>query len=83
MANTYLSGDNSRGKETAAMNGTYAHFRGWDAGVRVTSSGEGKGNVFQVYMTPGSGYYGQDILLGEVTETPSGPRWTPEVKEES
>jgi hypothetical protein len=74
MANTYLSGDNSRGNEVTAMGGTHAHFRGWDAGVKVQSD---DGVTFTVYMTTGSHETGLPVVLGTVTYTPDGVQWTP------
>lgn len=78
MARTYLSGDNSRGNETTAMGGSYAHFRGWDAGVKVTlASDKGQPDRFAVWMTGGSNGSAGTKLVGYVTDTPDGPLWTP------
>lgn len=78
MARTYLSGNNSRHGETTAAGGSYAHFRGWNAGVQVRHyiSDDGR-DEFHVYMTSGSGGSRGDVLIGTVADTPDGPSFTP------
>lgn len=78
MARTYLSGNNSRGGEVTAAMATYAHLRGWNAGVQVHASRtEEDRDVFLVYMTAGSNGGDADKFLGTVIDTPDGPRWEP------
>ena len=77
MARTYLTTNNYRGNPVTAMSPTFVHFRGWNAGVYVAAILEkDKPDRFAVYMSTGSnGGYGNDVLLGIITETPEGPKW--------
>lgn len=78
MARTYLSGDNSRGTEVTAAGGDHAHFRGWNAGVRVEHRISDAGqDTFKVIMTGGSHDNRAGVVLGTVTDTEDGPQWSP------
>jgi len=81
MSRFYGSMDNSRGHEVTAMSPSYAHLRGWGAGVMVRAfeAGDKKHPVdgFQVYMTCGSGGSGAQVLLGTVFHTADGPQFVP------
>ena len=65
----------------ASISDGYAvHPRGWDAGVKVTPRPAGENSTadsFEVTMTWGSHASGQDVILGTVYDTPSGPVWVP------
>lgn len=77
MAHTYISTDNQRGNQVTAANPSYAHIRGWNAGVRVEA--QGKGTRFEIYMTAGS-EGGPDVHLGTVELTADGPEFTRSVE---
>ena len=80
MSRTYLTGDNSRGGIVSGANATFAHLRGWNAGVEVTAGRtEDDRDVFYVTMTGGSNGHSPRKLLGTVTDTPGGPVWEPEI----
>lgn len=70
MANTYLTSDNSRGNPVTASNPSFAHIRGWNAGVRVDASEDGK--TFRVYSTGGSNNPYRMTFLGVVRERDDG-----------
>lgn len=58
------------------MSPTFAHFRGWDAGVYVQAIlRKNEPDKFAVWMSSGSNGCGQDIFLGLVTDTENGPEW--------
>jgi hypothetical protein len=77
MARTYLSGDNSRGGQVSGANATFAHLRGWEAGVRVEADRDPKTgrDIFRVFRTSGSNGARSDGYLGTVRDTPKGPQW--------
>lgn len=76
MARTYLTTNNSRGNPVTAMSPSYAHIRGWDAGVYVQAIClKNQPDRFDVYMSRGSNGYGPGTYLGTVVDTPDGPRW--------
>lgn len=78
MATRYISTDNSRGNAVTASNPTYAHIRGWKAGVRVQADTSDKtGNTWEVYATGGSNTPWQQKLLGTVTVGEDGPVFEP------
>jgi hypothetical protein len=78
MAKRYITTDNSRGKPVTASDLTFAHIRGWDAGVRIEADiSDPTGNTWRVYMTGGSNRAGQTVFLGTVTDTPDGPEFVP------
>lgn len=86
MARTYLTGSNSRGNLVTAANSKDCYIRGWNAGVKIlVSRDEHDKDEFLIYMSAGSGGYRNDTLLGTVTDTPDGPKWTPyyELSQES
>ena len=75
---TYISTNNSRGSEVTAGNPTYAHIRGWHAGVNVSVGvGDNGLDEFHVSMTGGSGGHGASHYLGTVKDTAEGPVWVP------
>lgn len=77
MARTYLTGNNSRGSIITGMSATFAHLRGWDAGVFAEFTGRGKDkDSFAVYMTNGSNGFNR-TYLGTVREADDGPVWEP------
>lgn len=76
MARTYITTDNSRGNTVSAAGPSFAHLRGWDAGVRITVN-RGERDSFTITMTGGSHGGHRETVLGTVTETPDGPAWTP------
>lgn len=78
MARTYLSGDNSRGGQVTGAGATYAHLRGWNAGVQVSAyRTDDDRDGFTVSLTAGSNGSGASTFLGTVDDTPDGPVWTP------
>ena len=75
MASTHLTADNSRGSTVSASGTSYAHLKGWDAGVRVTASKDGK--TFGIAMTHGTNDSGSDTPIGEVRLIDGEPVFTP------
>lgn len=76
MARTYLTTNNSRGNPVTAMSPTFAHIRGWDAGVFVQAiTRKNEPDRFDVYMSRGSNGLGPGVYVGTVKETPEGPVW--------
>jgi hypothetical protein len=80
MARTYITTDNSRGNEVSAAEPSFAHLRGWNAGVRVRVI-RGERDDFEITMTGGS-HGGTATVLGTVRDTPDGPVWVPAQKQE-
>jgi hypothetical protein len=75
VARTYITTNNSRGSTVTAMSPTYAHIRGWDAGVMIQAILiKDKPDRFDVYMSTGSNG-SSSTYLGSVVETPEGPEW--------
>ena len=76
---TYISTNNGRGKEVTAGDPTFAHIRGWHAGVRIQAGvDEATGrDWFHVYLTSGSNGGSGDVYLGVVRDTAAGPVWEP------
>lgn len=64
MAKTYVTTNNSHGKEVRAANPRHVHIRGWDAGVYVTTNEDG--TVFNIYATRGS-HNDLPVLIGYLT----------------
>jgi hypothetical protein len=77
MARFYGSMENSHGNTVTANNADNAHLRGWNAGVKVTRKVVDGRDLFVVIMTGGSNGNTLDHVIGEVTDTPDGPRFAP------
>lgn len=77
MAKTYITTDNSRGKQESVANPTFAHIRGWDVGVRVNISPDG--DELDIYMTAGSNGGLPDKLVGVVTLEDGSPTFRAKV----
>lgn len=79
MARTYITTNNSRGKEVTAMGPTSAHIRGWNLGVNVQFQVTEDGNdSFVINMTDGSNGAGNVLTLGTVRIHSDGTReWIP------
>jgi hypothetical protein len=76
----YTSTTNARGNtaEGSVRAGSCVHTRGWDAGVRVWADPDDEDrDAFTIYATTGSHGAGHDRLIGTVSDTEDGPRWTP------
>ena len=83
MAHFYVSTENSRGTPVSASGtkrGQRTHARGWQSGVEIVASVSpvaDAGDVFDVYMTPGSYGAGHKNHLGTVTLRDGVPTWEP------
>lgn len=77
MARFYISTDNSRGGSVTACNPTYAHIRGWSAGVHVNVWREDDTDRFDIRMTSGSNGGGTEQPIGTVRSGESGPVFSP------
>jgi len=69
--------NNSRGKIVSASNPTFVKIQGWGAGVEAERVQSASVDTFRVFMLPHGAMAGERILLGTVTETPEGTKWTP------
>jgi hypothetical protein len=90
ISHFYANWTNARGSrhDASLANGSSAHLRGWDAGVRVTprnAMGSSYGKRYseqdriELAMTSGSRgeNEGRVTALGRIVATPDGPRWEP------
>lgn len=81
MSRFYGSMDNSRGREVTAMSPSYAHLRGWRAGVKVMTAEAGDKktpvDAFTIWATCGSSGSGETKLIGTLYDTADGPRFVP------
>lgn len=78
MAKRYVTTNNSRGNAVTASNPTFAHIRGWNAGVMIQVDASDKsGNTWRVYATGGSNSAAQTLFLGTVTTSENGPVFEP------
>jgi hypothetical protein len=90
ISHFYATWTNARGSrhDTSLANGSPAHLRGWDAGVRITprnAMGSSYGKRYseqdriELAMTGGtrSEDEGKVTALGRIVATPDGPRWEP------
>ena len=87
MAHFYVSTKDKRGTPVTAPGterGQRTHARGWRSGVEIVASVSpvaDAGDVFDVYMTPGSYGAGHKRHLGTVTMRDGVPTWEPNVAE--
>lgn len=81
MAETYVSTNNSRGKEVKSASPTYVHIRGWDVGVWVEVNDDG--TSFEIYATRGSNNPTRTLLGYLTLSGDPGDRISFELEEEN